>query len=52
MIRNLLKMYNIRYAVLIYDMITYSPIENVLLLLCQKFGISKLVALMILAFLL
>ena len=52
MIRNLLKVYNIKYAVLIYDLITYSPIENILLLLCGKFGISKTVALIIIAFLL
>jgi hypothetical protein len=52
MIKNLLKLYNIKYAVLIYDMITYSPIENITMLLCSKFGISKIVALMILAFLL
>jgi hypothetical protein len=52
MIRNLLKIYNIKYAVLIYDMITYSPIENIILLLCSKFGVSKIIALMILAFVL
>jgi hypothetical protein len=52
MIRNLLKTYNIRYAVLIYDLITYSPIENIILLLCGKFGIDKVVAVIILAFLL
>ena len=52
MIQNLLKIYNIKYTILIYDLITYSPIENVILLLCGKFGISKIVALMILAFLL
>ena len=51
-IRGLLKAYNIKYTILIYDMITYSPIENVIMLLCGKFGISKLVALVILAFLL
>ena len=50
MIRQLLKMYNIRYAVLIYDIITYSPIENVILLLCGKFGINTSVAILILAF--
>ena len=52
MIKNLLKIYNIKYAVLIYDMITYSPIENITMLLCSKFGVSKIVALMILAFIL
>jgi len=52
MIRNLFKTYNVRYAVLIYDLITYSPIENIILLLCGKFGIDKVVAVIILAFLL
>ena len=52
MIRNLLKTFNVRYAVLIYDLITYSPIENIILLLCGKFGIDKAVAVIILAFLL
>ena len=52
MIRNLLKTFNVRYAVLIYDLITYSPIENIILLLCGKFDIDKVVAVIILAFLL
>jgi hypothetical protein len=33
MIRDLLKLYNIKYSILIYDIITYSAFENVLLLL-------------------
>lgn len=39
-----------KYTILIYDLITYSPMENVLVLLCQKFGVSKMVALIILTF--
>ena len=50
MIRQLLKIFNVRYAILIYDMITFSPIENVILLLCGKFGINTSVAVLILAF--
>ena len=50
MIRQLLKIFNVRYAILIYDMITFSPIENVILLLCGKFGINTSVAILILAF--
>lgn len=36
---------------MIYDLITYSPIENVITLLCCKFGLSKVIVLLILAFL-
>jgi len=49
-IRNLLKAYNIKYSILIYDLITYSPIENIIGLVCGKFGVSKMVALIIIAF--
>ena len=52
MIQNLLKLYNIKYTILIYDLITYSPIEHIMLILCGKFGISKAIVLLIIAFLL
>ena len=52
MIQNLLKLYNVKYTILIYDLITYSPIENIILILYSKFGINKIIALTILAFIL
>ena len=51
MIRHLLNAYNVKYAIIIYDLITYSPIENVITLLCCKMGLSKMAVLIILAFL-
>ena len=52
MIRHLLNAYNIKYAIIIYDLITYSPIENLITLLFCKMGLSKTAILIILAFLL
>ena len=51
MIRHLLNAYNVKYAIIIYDLITYSPIENIITLLGCKFGLSKMTILIILAFL-
>ena len=50
LIRHLLTAYNVKYAIIIYDLITYSPIENLITLLGCKFGLSKMVILIILAF--
>ncbi len=50
LIRNLLNAYNIKYTILLYDIITYSPIEDIISLLCGKFGLSKILALVIIAF--
>ena len=50
MIRHLLKAYNVKYTIIIYDLITYSPIENIITLLCCKMGLSKMAVLIILAF--
>ena len=50
LIRNLLNAYNIKYTILLYDIITYSPIEDIIGLLCGKFGLSKILALVIIAF--
>jgi hypothetical protein len=52
MIQKLLKLYNIKYTILIYDLISYSPIEHIMLILCGKFGISKTIVLLIIAFIL
>jgi hypothetical protein len=52
MIRHLLNAYNVKYAIMIYDLVTYSPIENIITLLGCKFGLSKTAILIILAFLL
>jgi len=52
LIRNLLKTYNIKYGILIYDLITYSPIENAIILICGKFCLNKIIVLIIIALLL
>ena len=52
MIKNLLKAYNIKYTILIYELITYSPLDSVITILCGKLGLSKAVILIILAFIL
>ena len=52
LIRHILNAYNAKYAIIIYDLITYSPIENIISILGCKFGLSKIVVLIILAFLL
>ena len=52
MIRNILKTFNIEYALFVYEIISFNPIGSIVNLLAVKFGISKIVVMIILAFLL
>ena len=52
MIRNILKTFNIEYVILAYEIISFNPIGSIVNLLAVKFGISKIVVMIILAFLL
>ena len=52
MIKSLLKAYNIKYTILIYELITYSPLDSIISILCGKLGLSKAIVLIILAFIL
>ena len=49
LIKDIFKKY--RYALILYDVVTYSPIENIIMLLFSKLGVSKSLALIIMAFL-
>ena len=50
MIRNLLNIYNVKYSIMIYDLVTYSPMETVIQFLCFKLGLSKTIVLLIVSF--
>jgi hypothetical protein len=52
LIRNLLNIYNVKYSLLIYDLLTYSPMDTIIQILTAKFGLSKLIVLIIVGFLL
>ena len=52
MIRNILKTFNIEYVILAYEITSFNPIGSIVNLLAVKFGISKIVVMIILAFLL
>ena len=52
MIRNILKTFNIKYALFIYEVISFNPVGSIINLLAVKFGISKTLIMLILAFLL
>ena len=49
LIRHFLNIYNAKTAIIIYNVLTYSPLENIITYLGCKFGLSKAVILIILA---
>ena len=52
MIRKILGAFNIKYALFVYEIISFNPVGSLINLLAVKFGLSKTVAVIILAFLL
>ena len=51
-VRKFLSAFDIKYALLIYEVISYNPIVSVVNILATKFGLSKTLIMIILAFLL
>ena len=51
-IRKILGAFDIKYAVLIYDIICFNPMTSVVNLLATQFGLSKPIIIIILAFIL
>ena len=51
LIKNLLVSYNIKYALVIYDVISYNPLVSAVNILAVKLGLNKTAVLLILAFL-
>ena len=51
-INNLLMTYNLKLGVFAYQMVTFSPLDPIITLLASKIGVSKLVMLVIISFLL
>ena len=51
-IRSFLNIYNVKYSLLIYDLLTYSPMDSIIQILTTKFGLSKIIVLIIVSFLL
>jgi hypothetical protein len=52
MIRKILNAYNIKYAIVVYDIINFNPMISLINLLAVKLGLSKTCVLIILAFIL
>jgi hypothetical protein len=52
MIRKILSLYNIKYGLFIYEVISFNPVGSIVNILALKFGLSKTCVLLILAFLL
>jgi len=52
LINKLLNYYNINNGLLIYSIITTSPTDMAIALLCSKLGFSKIIITLIIAFLL
>ena len=51
-IRKILGAFDIKYAVLIYEVISFNPVGSIINILAVKFNLSKPLILIILAFLL
>ena len=52
MIRKILGAFNIKYALFVYEIISFNPVGSIINLLAIKFGISKAIIMIIVAFLL
>ena len=52
MIRKILGVFDIKYAVLIYEIISFNPVNSIINILAIKFNLSKPLILIILAFIL
>jgi hypothetical protein len=52
LIKQFLISYNIKTALIIYEIISYNPISSVIQILCVKLGLNKTIIMLILAFLL
>jgi hypothetical protein len=51
-IRNILNTYNIKYAIIAYEIINFNPIASLVNILALKLGLSKTCVIVILAFVL
>jgi hypothetical protein len=51
-IRNILNTYNIKYAIIAYEIINFNPIASLVNILALKLGLSKTCVIVILAFIL
>ena len=52
LINNLLMTYNLKLGVFAYQMVTFSPMDPIITILATKIGVSKLVMLIIISFIL
>lgn len=52
MIRKILNCFNIKYALFVYEIISFNPVGSIVNILAVKFGMSKTIIMIILAFLL
>jgi hypothetical protein len=52
LVDRLFKYYNVTNGMLLYNLLTYNPLDVVITILSAKFGISKIIVTLILAFLL